>query len=108
MRPLDPERSVWRNGEPEGRCLDLDAHLERLLSNAGGLLERPIDRAVVRQTLQRAAAEKPHEPGWVKLIVTAAGEWFVFGGAVDPDEEGRPIRAVTLPWRRGTAAPRPP
>lgn len=133
MRPLDPERGVWRNGEEvgsttirldladpviqnglglfetlavrDGGCLDLDAHLDRLFSSADELIERPIERDVVRRTLQLAAAQKPHEPGWVKLIVTGAGEWFVFGGAVDPDEEGRPIRAVILPWRRGPAGP---
>jgi branched-chain amino acid aminotransferase len=133
VRPLDPERTVWRNGEEaasatirldladpgiqhglglfetlalrDGACVDLDAHLDRLLSNADRLLERPVERDLVRRTLLLAAAQKPHEPGWVKLIVTAAGEWFVFGGAVDPDEEGRPIRAVILPWRRGPAGP---
>lgn len=133
MRPLDPERSIWRSGERtasaairldladpgiqhglglfetlairDGECLDLDAHLERLFSNADELLDRTIDADLVRRTLEAAAAEKPHEPGWVKLIVTAAGEWFVFGGAVDPDEEGRCVRAVVLPWRRGPAGP---
>ena len=132
MRPLDPERTVWKNGEQaasatvsldltdpaiqhglglfetlavrDGACVDLDAHLDRLLSHAD-LLERPIDRDAVRHTLQSSAAEKAHEPGWVKLIVTAAGEWFVFGGTLDPEEEGRPIRAVILPWRRGPAGP---
>ena len=133
MRLLDPERTVWRNGEPadsatirldladpaiqhglglfetlavrDGRCLDLDAHLDRLLSSAFDFLERTIEREAIRRTLQLAAAQKPHEPGWVKLIVTAGGEWVVFGGAVDPAEEGRPIRAVILPWRRGPAGP---
>lgn len=133
MRPLDPERTVWRNGEEtesatilldladpgiqhglglfetlavrDGGCLDLDAHLDRLLAHADRLLDRPVDRQAVASTLKLAAAQKPHEPGWVKLIVTAGGEWFVFGGAVDPEEEGRPIRAIVLPWRRGPAGP---
>ncbi len=134
MRELDPERTVWRNGEKadsatvqldladpaiqhglglfetlavrDGRCVDLDAHLDRLFSNAFKFLERrPIEREAVRAALQSSAAEKPDEPGWVKLIVTGGGEWFVFGGAVDPAEEGRPIRAVILPWRRGPAGP---
>lgn len=133
MRPLDPERTVWRNGKQAesatiqldladpglqhglglfetlavraGGCLDLDAHLDRLCSTAVEFLERPIERDAVRRTLQLAAAQEPHEPGWVKLIVTAGGEWFVFGGGLDPDEEGRPIRAVILPWRRGPAGP---
>jgi len=133
VRPLDPERTVWRNGEKadsatirldladpaiqhglglfetlairDGKCVDLDAHFDRLLSSAFDFFERPIEWDVVRRTLQSAAAQKPHEPGWVKLIVTAGGEWFVFGGAVDPAEEGRPIRAVILPWRRGPVGP---
>jgi branched-subunit amino acid aminotransferase/4-amino-4-deoxychorismate lyase len=133
VRELDPERTVWKNGEKTssptiqidladpaiqhglglfetlavraGVCVDLDAHLDRLLSTAGVLLGRPVNRDAVRSTLALAAAEKPGEPGWVKLIVTAAGEWFVFGGKVEPEEEGRPIRAVILPWRRGPVGP---
>jgi branched-subunit amino acid aminotransferase/4-amino-4-deoxychorismate lyase len=133
VRPLDPDRSVWRNGEltesattqidladpgiqhglglfetlavREGVCLDLDEHVERLLAHADELLERRPGRDAIRRTLETAAREKPHEPGWLKLIVTAAGEWYVFGGACDPHEEGRPIRAVLLPWRRGPRGP---
>ena len=133
MRPLDPRRTVWRNGEPaksptiridladpaiqhglglfetiaarNGECLDLDEHLDRLFEHSGEFLERPIERGCVRRTLCAAAAERPDEPGWLKLIVTAGGDWFVFGGSLDPDEEGRPIRAVVLPWRRGPAGP---
>ena len=133
MRALDPERTVWKNGEKtasatiridladpaiqhglglfetlavrDGACLDLDKHLDRLLSTARALFDRPIDREAMRRTLALAGAEKPDEPGWIKLIVTAAGEWFVFGGKVDPEEEGRPVRVVILPWRRGPVGP---
>lgn len=133
MRRLDPERKVWRNGETTaspsvridlsdpalqhglglfetlairaGECLDLDAHLERLIDAADKVLQRPVDAGAMRATLELAAAEKPDVPGWVKCIVTSSGDWFVFGGTLDPGEEGRPIRAVVLPWLRGPVGP---
>jgi len=133
LRPLDPERSVWRNGRKtdtttvpvdladeaiqyglglfetlavrDGGCVDLEPHLDRL-AHAAQHFEIPSPgRAALQRVLKEFAAEKPEAPGWVKVILTAGGEWVVFGGTMDLAQEGGPIRAVTLPWRRGPAGP---
>ena len=133
MRPLDPERSVWRNGRKTdtatvpvdladpaiqhglglfetiairaGQCLDLEPHLDRLTSAAEHFAIPSPGAEALRQVLTKSAAEKPGTPGWVKVILTAAGDWVVFGGSMDLAEEGGAIRAVTLPWRRGPLGP---
>jgi branched-subunit amino acid aminotransferase/4-amino-4-deoxychorismate lyase len=89
----------------DGRCLDLDAHLDRLARGVErlGFGDAPRDRWGA--TLEAAARERPDGPGWLKLWVGAEGAWFVYGGDSDPDEEGRPVSAVVLPWRRGPSGP---
>ena len=133
MRVPDSDRSVWMNGERvaageatvvatdpviqlglglfetmairDGVCLDLEPHLDRL--SAGGLRlgARVPERESLARVLATAAAERPERPGWVKLIVTVEGVWIVFAGTMDLAEEGRPLIAVTLPWRLGPAGP---
>jgi len=38
--------------------------------------------------------------GWLKILVSRSGQWAVFAGPSDPEDEGRAISAVVLPWRR--------
>ena len=89
----------------EGVCLDLDAHLERMTLGAERLALALPAREALSAVLEQAAAEKAAEPGWVKLLVTAGGSWLVFAGSMDLQDEGRPITAVTLPWRLGPPGP---
>jgi branched-subunit amino acid aminotransferase/4-amino-4-deoxychorismate lyase len=89
----------------DGLCMDLEPHLERLLRAAEHFAIPAPGDAALRRVLTRSAAENPDTPGWVKVMLVAAGDWVVFGGTMDLTEEGGPIRAVTLPWKRGPVGP---
>jgi branched-subunit amino acid aminotransferase/4-amino-4-deoxychorismate lyase len=82
-----------------GCVLDLAAHLERLAGAAPRLGVTLPPRAALLATIEAAAAQQPDD-GWVKLVVTRGGRWVVTHGALDAAEEGRPARAIVLPWRR--------
>jgi len=84
-----------------GRLLDFDAHLERLAAGAERLRLSLPELARLREIPIEAASSIVC--GWVKVIVTGGGRWFVFGSEMDPAEEGRAVRAVLLPWRRNPA-----
>jgi len=78
--------------------IDLQAHLERLRGTACALqLELPSDRRL-RDVCVEAAAAEPSDCAWLKILITGAGRWLVFTGAMDPAEEQRPVSALLLPW----------
>jgi branched-subunit amino acid aminotransferase/4-amino-4-deoxychorismate lyase len=86
-----------------GRMLDLPRHLERLRRGAARLgIPVPAGDAVDRAT-RSATAETPE--GWLKILLTGGGRWYVFGGTIDPTEIGREVSAVLLPWRCSSRGP---
>lgn len=132
MRRLDPERACWVDGrratlaearvsidDPglqmglglfetlalrQGRVLELEDHLRRLAKGATTLGLSLPGPEQLRSAIAGAASEGPAF-GWVKLVCTGGGHWFVFSGSIDPEEEGRPVSAVLLPWRRSVRDP---
>lgn len=89
----------------EGRLLELDLHLDRMLAGAVRLgLEVPRRDALRADALEAAGAGAP-ECGWLKIVLTGGGRSFVFRGTMDAGEEGRSVSAVLLPWRRNAKDP---
>lgn len=83
------------------RAVDLTEHLARLEAGgrALGISLPPLER--LRSVLEQAAGDAGcSDCGFVKLVVIESGRWVVISGAIDPAEEGRPVSAVLLPWRR--------
>ncbi len=133
MRTLDPDDDCWVDGKRqrvggarvpiddpgfqagfglfetiairEGRLLDLEPHLERLTRGASRMgIELPGADAL-RSVAREAAVDGAPAHGWLKIIVTGGGHSFVIRGAMDPADEGRPARAILLPWRRNLCDP---
>jgi branched-subunit amino acid aminotransferase/4-amino-4-deoxychorismate lyase len=128
VRELDSSRPVWINGERcdasdatlpiddpalqaglglfetiatlGSSALDAGYHLERLAEGVQRLGSSAIDTELFQNAIEEAAASVDEPAGWLKLIWSESGRWFLFGGARDLDREGRPIRANSLPWPR--------
>ncbi|HKQ60111.1 MAG TPA: aminotransferase class IV [Candidatus Polarisedimenticolaceae bacterium] len=89
----------------QGNLLDLGAHLERLDSMARAL-EIPLrPRSELAGVALERAARSGLDCGWLKIVATRGGHCVVFTGPMDPAEEGRPVSAVILPWRRSPRDP---
>jgi branched-subunit amino acid aminotransferase/4-amino-4-deoxychorismate lyase len=84
----------------QGRTLDLEAHLARLVVGATVLGARAPGHDALRAAVAAAAEAERADCGWLKVVLTRSGRWIVFTGEMDPTEEGRPIRAVLLSGRR--------
>jgi branched-subunit amino acid aminotransferase/4-amino-4-deoxychorismate lyase len=84
----------------EGRPLEVAEHVARLGSSAKRLAVPlpPADELGADIATVAAAVEGGF--GWLKVIATRAGHRAVFGGRLDPSEEGRAVTAIVLPWRR--------
>jgi branched-subunit amino acid aminotransferase/4-amino-4-deoxychorismate lyase len=87
-----------------GRVLELEAHLERLRNGLQQLGLAAVDTLALRQILVESANELPYARGWLRLVVSGAGRSIVYGGQIDPGEQGRPASAILLPWRRNRRA----
>jgi branched-subunit amino acid aminotransferase/4-amino-4-deoxychorismate lyase len=88
-----------------GALLDFELHLARL-GAACRRLDVPVPHDdLLRRVALEAATGQSAACGWLKIICTRGGRWFVFSGEMDPAEEGRVISAVTLPWRRNPDDP---
>jgi branched-subunit amino acid aminotransferase/4-amino-4-deoxychorismate lyase len=78
----------------------LDDHLRRL-SAAAQRLGVPLPPASELVRAVRLVAEGAGgQNRWLKILVSRSGPWAVFAGPSDPNDVGREISAVVLPWRR--------
>jgi branched-chain amino acid aminotransferase len=90
------ETIAVRNREPR----HLDPHLHRL-SAAAARLGVPLPKASdLTRAVRLVAEDGPSAAAWLKIVVSRSGEWAVFAGADDAAEDGRPVSAIVLPWRR--------
>ncbi len=87
----------------EGRPLERAAHLERLSGCAARLGVPLPGRADLEAAVERAAAGVEGGCGWLRVIASRSGRCAVFGGPMDPSEDGESVRAVLLRWRRSPA-----
>lgn len=85
--------------------LELGQHLERLRSSACELAVPLPAAAELARAAARIAAEVDGGFGWLKILATRGGSCFVYGGRMDPADEGRPASAILLGWRRGPKDP---
>jgi len=133
MRVLNPSASCWIDGRQEtagaavasigdaglqagvgafetlarhaGRPVEMRAHLDRLADGAASLGLALPAREALSAAIERAAGEAPDRPGWIKIVVTGAGRWFVWSGDVAAERLGSPVSAIVLPWRRSPSDP---
>jgi branched-subunit amino acid aminotransferase/4-amino-4-deoxychorismate lyase len=89
----------------EGRVLDLDDHVTRLGASAARLGVPLPEREVLAAACLGYAAHAGAGTGWMKILAVRGGHWAVFGGAMSPEDEGRPATAIVLPWARSVADP---
>jgi branched-subunit amino acid aminotransferase/4-amino-4-deoxychorismate lyase len=83
-----------------GAPIDLQPHLERLAAGAARLGIVLPERGVLAAAAQAVAAGVPEGFGWLKLSRARTGPCVVWGGPLDPNEDGRAVSAVLLPWRQ--------
>jgi branched-chain amino acid aminotransferase len=89
----------------EGRVLDLDEHVTRLGASAARVGVPLPEPEVLAAACLGYAAHAGAGTGWMKILAVRGGHWAVFGGAMSPEDEGRPATAVVLPWERGVSDP---
>ncbi len=78
----------------------LGEHLRRL-GDAARRFGVPLPAAAELEGAVRLVADRvPAGPRWLKIVVSRSGQWVVFGGPIDPADDGRAVAAVVLPWRR--------
>jgi branched-subunit amino acid aminotransferase/4-amino-4-deoxychorismate lyase len=95
------ETLAVRDGSP----LELDEHLRRLRQSANALgVGLPVEGELVRAAI-RIGSAVPGGFGWLKILATRGGACFVYGGRMDPAEEGKPVAAILLHWKRGPKDP---
>lgn len=88
-----------------GQVLELRQHLERLRLGAERLRLPlpPLDQ--LQAGVLGAASRQAAACGWLKIVLTGGGRLLLFGGAMQPEEEGQTATAVLLPWRRNLHDP---
>jgi len=78
----------------------LDDHLSRLSAAAkrlGIVLPPAPELAHAAELLAEGSGAGT---AWLKIVVSRSGRWAAFTGPLAPDEAGRPVSAIVLPWRR--------
>jgi branched-chain amino acid aminotransferase len=79
---------------------DLNAHILRIAAAASRFnVAIPATDTLIGAS-RTVAAGVAGGYGWLRLNVSRSGRWAVYGGASEPSEEGRPVSAIVLPWRR--------
>jgi len=87
----------------EGLPLDLSEHVARIRHGAERLgVPLPSDDTMI-DALRSIAAGVAGGYGWAKITAIRTGRCVVYGGRMDPEEEGRSISAVLLKWRQNTS-----
>lgn len=87
----------------EGLPLDLPEHLARLRHGAGQL-EVPLpDDATLAGAVRAVSGQVREAYAWVKITAIRTGRAVVYGGPMDPAEEGRAVSAILLRWRQNHA-----
>ncbi len=90
------ETIAVRNGVP----VELSEHLRRL-ENGAAVLSVPLPERVALERGARAiAASVVGGYGWLKVSALRSERCIVFGGRMDPLDEGRSVSAVLLRWRQ--------
>ncbi len=89
----------------EGVPLELEEHLARLAEGARALGVPLPEAGLLAPAAAAIAASVAGGYGWLKVLATRGGDCFVYGGPMDPSEEGRAVSAVLLGWRRGPRDP---
>ncbi len=89
----------------QGEVLDWQAHWRRFLGAAAALGVAVRDEAEVARAAARLASHVCGGAGWLKLLALRPAHCAVFGGTMDPAEEGRPATAVLLPWYLASRGP---
>ncbi|HXV76733.1 MAG TPA: aminotransferase class IV [Candidatus Polarisedimenticolaceae bacterium] len=95
------ETVALRDGHP----LELAAHLDRLEGSARALAMPHPPRDELERICRAAVSAEPSACGWLKVLLTGGGRSIVFTGPMEPEEDGAPVRAVLLPWRRDRRGP---
>lgn len=85
--------------------MELEQHLQRLAQSARRLAVPLPATEELERAAARIAAEVDGGFGWLKVLATRGGSCFVYGGRMDPSDEGRPASAILLGWRRGPKDP---
>lgn len=128
MKPLTAEGPVWLDGRwvpageatldltsteaqaglgvfetlavRDGRVVDLGAHVDRLRLSAERLSVPLPEAAALQSAAREAAVRVAGGYGWIKISAMRSGRCAVWGGRMDPADEGRPVAVVLLPWRK--------
>jgi branched-chain amino acid aminotransferase len=88
-----------------GRPLELPEHLTRLSRGAVALRVPLPEATALGEAAGTVASEVPGGYGWLKIVALRSGRCAVFGGTIDPAEEGRDTAAILLRWRRSPDDP---
>jgi len=75
----------------------LHQHLDRLAASALRLSVPLPAKEELWRAVETVAAGGG---GWLKIVVSRSGRWAVFAGPADPDQVGRALSVIILPWRR--------
>lgn len=131
MKPLEAEGPVWMDGrmvpaeeatvqvvDPnvqaglgvfetvavrDGLPLDAPEHVARL-SNGAARLHVPLpSEKTLLDAVRAVASQVVGGYGWTKITALRTGRCVVYGGRMDPAEEGCPVSAVLLKWRQNTS-----
>ena len=87
----------------EGIPLDAPEHVQRLRMGAARLhVPLPTDETLI-DAVRLIASRIVGGCGWAKISAIRSGRCVVYGGPMDPAEEGCSVSAVLIPWRQNTA-----